>query len=483
MLDKIKAGWLLIALVLAIGTSMLVSVPMAGQAADASAHQSLIRIPANGGQPVSRRITVGLNKSIVVELPRDVRDILVSDPKKLDAVVNTSRRAYLIGMEVGQANAFFFDQNGEQIVTLEVQVERDLNGISAMLHRLMPGAQIKLEAVNDNIVISGSVQNPTDATRATSLVSKMVDDKEKVLNMLAVQAKEQILLKVQVVEMERTIIKQLGIDLNNFAGNASAFFTTGNFTFAKFQHLLFPFNGKDIVSQTRTGVGFQSGSSEVAAIIRALEQNNLIRTLAEPNLTAISGETANFLAGGEFPIPIAQDDNRISVEFKPFGIGLSFTPVVMSEGRISMKVSTEVSELTNEGAINLGNLTIPGLKVRRANTTVELPSGGALVIAGLISEESKQAMTGTPGAKNIPVLGALFRSRDFIKSETELVIIVTPFTVNPVAQGDVVRPDKGFALATDVGATLMGHLNRVYGDKRAKDPACCYQGDYGFVID
>ncbi len=484
MLEKTKAGWVLIALVLAICASAADSTSLVGQArADSSSHQSILRVPASAGHAVTRRVTIGLNKSMVVELPRDVRDILVSDPKKLDAVVNTSRRAYLIGMEVGQANAFFFDKDGAQILTLEVHVERDLNGVTAMLHRLMPGSQIKLEGVNDNIIITGSVRNPGDATRATDLVSRMVGEKEKVLNMLAVQAKEQVLLKVQVVEMERTIIKQLGIDMSNLAGNAGAFFTTGNFTFAKFQNLLFPFNGKDLVSSSLNTFAHSTGQSQVAAVVRALEQNNLIRTLAEPTLTAISGETANFLAGGEFPIPIAQDDNRISVEFKPFGVGLSFTPVVMSEGRISMKVSTEVSELTNEGAINLANLTIPGLKVRRANTTVELPSGGALVIAGLISDETKQAITGTPGAKSIPILGALFRSRDFIKSETELVIIVTPYTINPVAREKLVRPDKGFAWASERGSTLMGQLNRIYGNRRRTEPGCCYQGDYGFVID
>jgi pilus assembly protein CpaC len=238
------------------------------------------------------------------------------------------------------------------------------------------------------------------------------------------------------------------------------------------------------VSGTATkSVGWTSPNNRANAIIRALEQDGLIRTLAEPTLTAISGETANFLAGGEFPIPISQDDSKISVEFKPFGVGLSFTPVVMSEGRISMKVSTEVSELTNEGAIILDTLSIPGLKVRRANTTIELPSGGSLVIAGLLSDDTKQAMNGYPGLKNLPVLGNLFRSRDFIKKETELVIIVTPYTVNPVARNKLARPDEGFASSTDLRANLLGRLNKVYGNKPARAPKCCYQGDVGFIIE
>jgi pilus assembly protein CpaC len=465
----------------------LVAVPVVVQSPQTAqaepGHRSYLKVPAAIGRHLTRDVTVGLSKSLVVELPRDVRDVLVSDPKKLDAVVNSSRRVYLIGVEVGQANVFFFDSNGDQMLTLEVRVERDLAAVTRMLHKLLPGANIKLESVNDNIILTGSVQNPSDASRAADLVSRMVEEREKVLNMLAVGAKEQVLLKVTVVEMERTIIKQLGVDLSNFSGTAGAFFTSGNFTFAKFQNLAFPFNDKDTVSRSFSTFAHQTGSSETAAVLRALEQNGLVRTLAEPTLTAISGETANFLAGGEFPIPVSQDNDRVSVEFKPFGVGLSFTPMVMSEGRISMKVSTEVSELTNDGSVTLGVISIPGLKVRRANTTIELPSGGSLVIAGLISEESKQAMTGQPGVKNLPILGALFRSRDFIKSETELVVIATPYIINPVARQELARPDGGFALPSDTRGYLLGQINRIYGDRPEQLPVGRYEGDYGFIIE
>ena len=215
--------------------------------------------------------------------------------------------------------------------------------------------------------------------------------------MLGVDAKEQVFLKVTVAEMERNIIKQLGVDITEAIGTGAAFLTTGNLTLNKLTDLNFPFNDKDVVSTSVGSALWQTPNNQIRATVRALEQDGVIKTLAEPTLTAISGETASFLAGGEFPIPIAQDNNRVSVEFKPFGVGLAFTPIVMSEGRISMKVSTEVSEITNEAAITLSFVTIPGLKVRRAETTVELPSGGSLVIAGLISEETKQAMTGIAG--------------------------------------------------------------------------------------
>ncbi|MGD9866441.1 MAG: type II and III secretion system protein family protein [Hyphomicrobiales bacterium] len=460
-----------------------------------SDHQSLLRI--GEGHGVARRnVTVGLSKSMIVELPRDVRDVMVSDPKKLDAVVSTSRRVYLIGMEVGQANAFFFDSQGNQLLTLEVKIERDLSGISDMLRKLIPDSNIRLEAVNDNVILTGTVANPSDASRASDLAARLVGDKEKVLNMIASTAQEQVYLKVTVAEMERNTIKALGVQWDgNFSvgtgvlgfGSAPGFPLNTTLAAQQLMNIINPDgtanpNFNTTVGQNGIGAVMRGNGGTAVVNLKLLEQNGLSRTLAEPTLTAISGETANFLAGGEFPIPVAQDGDRISIEFKPFGVGLAFTPMVLSEGRISMKVSTEVSELSNEGAITLQQITIPALKVRRANTTIELPSGGSLVMAGLISDETRQAIQGQPGLKNLPVLGSLFRSRDFIKSETELVVIVTPYTVKPVARQELARPDKGFMPAGDVKATLMGHLNRIYGGRPDELPVGRYEGDYGFII-
>ncbi len=443
-----------------------------------SGSQSVLRLPANIALPASRTVTIGLNKSMIVELPRDVRDVLVSDPKKLDAVVHTGRRAYLIGVAVGQANVFFFAKDGQQMLTLEVRIERDLSAVSKMLHRLLPGSNIKLEAVNDNVVLTGSVRNASDASRAADIAGRLVDDEDnkKIVNMLNVESKEQVLLKVTVAELQRNVIKQLGVDLDVLLNG-------GSVNFAKLSTLRFPFTDGIQQSVAQSGLSWTSGANRAQAVIQALEQNNVLRTLAEPTLTAISGETASFLAGGEFPVPVSQDGDRISVEFKPFGIGLSFTPVVMSEGRISLAVSTEVSELTNEGAVTLAAITIPALKVRRANTTVELPSGGSIAIAGLISDETKQAMTGYPGLKNLPVLGALFRSRDFEKSETELVVLVTPYVVDPTSRSKLSRPDDGFAPASDAKTNLLGHMNRIYGRRPEDMPSGTYKGEYGFIIE
>jgi len=495
-------------------------------------HRSLLRLGANAGP---RSIKLGLNKSMIVELPREVREVMVSNPKQIDAVMQSATRAYLIGKEAGEANILFTDKDGNQVATLEVTIERDLSALQNLLARLIPGSRVKVETIGENVVLTGSVPTPLDATRASEIVNSYLGEGDsggsntaaagaaavtinnssssggsgsssggapsRVINMITVEGREQVLLKVSVVEMQRNIIKQFGVDL-------AALVNSGNFAFAALSSLPFPINGAlgaaapfltnsafDAASaangfpggaantNSTLGVGWQDGSSRVQSVLRALEEDGLIHTLAEPNLTAISGETANFLAGGEFPIPIAQQLGTISVEFKKFGIGLAFTPVVMSEGLISLKISTEVSELTNQGAVVLQSISIPALKVRRAETVVELPSGGSLVIAGLLSDQSKQAISGYPGLKSLPILGTLFRSRDFLKNETELVVIVTPYITKPVARQQLASPDDGFGWASDVHADLLGQMNRIYGRDPERAPVGKFTGDVGFIVE
>ena len=228
--------------------------------------------------------------------------------------------------------------------------------------------------------------------------------------------------------------------------------------------------------------GWRAGGNQIDHAIRALERDGLIRTLAEPNLTAVSGEPAKFLAGGEYPVPTVDTVGGLSVTYKEFGVGLAFTPVVLSEGRISLKIETEVSELTLDGAVTLSGISIPALKKRQAKSTVELPSGGTLVLAGLISDDTRQNIDGLPGAKDIPILGTLFRSHDYIKSETELVVIVTPYLVKPVARSQIASPTDGLAADTDLKANFLGNLNRIYGRSEAM-PAGDLKGDYGFIVE
>ena len=505
-------------------------------------HSSYLRV-GETGNGTGRQITLGLNKSMIIELPREVREVMVSNPDKMDAVLQTSTRAYLIGKAAGEANVIFVDKDGRQVVTLEITVERDLSALSGLLNRLIRGANIHVETVSGSVILTGTVQNAIDATRAGEIATQVIGVDPnvpptttsssssavslaggvgssnqststptaagQVINMLTVEGREQVLLKVSVVEMERNIIKQFGVDLG-------ALVNSGSFAFAALSRLPFPIDslgggliapflpnitdntGEAIgaplgdgpnspagVSRGVAGGGVQwlSGQNRVQTILRALEQDGLLHTLAEPNLTAISGETANFLAGGEFPIPVAQQLGTISVEFKKFGIGLAFTPVVMSEGRISLKVSTEVSELSNQGAVVLSNITIPALKVRRAETMVELPSGGSLVMAGLLSDQSKQALSGYPGLKSLPVLGTLFRSRDYLKNETELVVLVTPYVVKPVSRQELAQPDDGFGWASDVNTDLLGQMNRVYGRHPERAPVGRFDGDVGFIVE
>jgi pilus assembly protein CpaC len=297
------------------------------------------------------------------------------------------------------------------------------------------------------------------------------------------------MLRVTVAEVQRDVLKQLGINISGQLAAGNAIFGTAAANFNV--NNPFSVNGGP-QSNTSLPLQWSSKGNSVTATIQAMEQAGVVRTLAEPNLTAISGESANFLAGGEFPvlgIPTCDTSVRPpactrSVEYKKFGVSLGFTPVVLSEGRISLKILTEVSELSNAGAVTIpGGGTIPALRVRRAETTVEVPSGGALAMAGLIQEQTKQAINGLPGLQQVPVLGALFRSRDYINNQTELVVMVTPYIVKPVAQKQLSRPDDGYADTSDPEGIFLGKLNRVYGQPGKGDPRRRYHGAYGFIMD
>ena len=300
--------------------------------------------------------------------------------------------------------------------------------------------------------------------------------------MLAVRGKEQVHLKVVIAEVQRSIIKQLGVDL-------AAVINSGNAAFNVITENPFSVLQQTLSSTVASG-GYRWGASWAAASVRAMEQNNLMKLLAEPTLTASSGESASFLVGGEFPVPVGRTDNQITIEFKKFGIGLDFTPVVMSGGRISMRIKTEVSEIANDESFQLrgggdsgATLTIPGLRVRRAETTVELPSGGSLVIAGLIKEDVRQALNGIPGLMKLPILGALFKSRDYQKQQTELVVFVTPYLVKPIANKDVRRPDKYLEPASDAATVFLNRLNRMYRMTKHTKGTGRYHGRVGFIYE
>jgi pilus assembly protein CpaC len=447
---------------------------------------------------VVRAIKVGLNKSVVIDLPRDARDILVSNPVIADAVIRTPRRIYVTGVAVGQSNVIIFDRAGQQILLLDLEVERDNLTLTRMLNRLLPDSAIDVEVVSDNIVLTGSVRNAADARKAEDIAGVFANAGalggraqnevvSSVINMLSIEGEDQVHLKVTVAEVQRSVAKQLGIQMNgaiNIGPIAATFNSDPPFGVAG-QPLS---NSYGLAGAGDLLAGLTNTNNGIAATISALEQTGMIKTLAEPTLTAISGESASFLAGGEFPVPVGRDadTNSVTIAFKPFGVALSFTPVVLSEGRISLRVKTEVSELTTEGSITLSDTTIPGLKVRRAESTLELPSGGSMVLGGLIQDSVRQSVAALPGLGSLPILGTLFRSRDFQRSETELVIIVTPYLVSPVARSALATPDQGFQPASDAQAMFLGNINRVYGgpsDKAAAYAMPTHGGGYGFIFE
>ena len=451
----------------------------------------IIQVTTGHGQPVNQHMTLGLNKAAVVELDADAKDVLVSSPDIVDAVVKTPRRIFLLGTKTGQSNAFFFDQAGHQMLSLDIRVEKDVSDLATMMKVSLPNSAIKVSAMNDNVILAGTVSSALRSTRAADLAASFTGDPKKVVNMLRVAGGEQVMLKVRISEMQRQIAKQFGINLSGVAivgGSTPLSLATDN-QFGLLGQALDNLSGGQVGNVCATpALSLAGGCNNAEGTFKALETVGLLHTLAEPNLVAVSGETAKFLAGGEFPVPAGRDQQgNVSIEFKQFGVGLSFTPVVLSGGRISLQLSTEVSELTNTnsftlaggtlvtstGTVSTPGLTIPALDVRRAETTIELPSGGTFAIAGLMQHTTKQQIDAFPGVKDLPVLGALFRSRDFQNNETELVVMVTAYLVNPITETALASPGDGFITPSDPETIFLGRLNTIYhkgGDDKPLTP-------------
>ncbi|HTW33628.1 MAG TPA: type II and III secretion system protein family protein [Rhizomicrobium sp.] len=460
-----------------------------------------ITVASRSGQ--TERITLALGKAAVVKLDTDARDVLVSDPAVVDAVVRTPRRIFLLAQKIGQTNAFFFDGAGHQVLSVDIRVERDTTDLMNAIHADFPDSNVRVTALSDNLVLTGTVANAQDAARVQDLAAQFIRDPgkaidpTKIVNMLKIGGHEQVLLKVRVAEMERQIAKQFGINLSAMAtaGGVPIIAATSN-PYGLMGQALSSASGVQIGNVGTPGA---PGPNNMQGVLNALEQTGLLHTLAEPNLTAVSGETAKFLAGGEFPVPAGRDqEGNISIIFKDFGVGLSFTPVVLSDKRISLQLSTEVSELTNTGAFTLAggsyvsstgqilqvqSQTIPALEVRRAESTVELPSGGSFAIAGLLQHTTKQVLDAFPGLKDMPVLGALFRSRDFENDETELVIIVSAYLVEPTTARKLASPTDGFVAPSDAGTIAFGRLNRSISTNDPNGLKQAGDSKVGFIVE
>ncbi len=577
MTTKLAIGGLMLAV------AALASAPLSAQTnfkSRASLDDGVYQVSPRGPFPRAEKAQVQRGKSLMVQFPFRLRDVMVSDPQRLDAVVQSSNRVFLLGKRKGQANIFFFNEQGDHVLTLDVEIgagqdllsndeaqERSLQALDRLLDKLIPGSNVLSKRVGNSIILTGRVSSPIQSKRAATIAREyaraLVSQSEYeafstrqptgvqvpgqggeagaspatlvggstegdaegrgrqgappkedklIINLLTIDAEEQVMLQVVVAEVQRSIMKQFGINLGasinsgNFSTNlltenalpltAAAglgqlpvpALGTGSGTGCLAGGVLCSYNpgptGTTAYGNSGLNGGFGSSTARMNYAMRMLERDGLIRTLAEPNLTAVSGETAKFLAGGEYPIPVVDASGQQSVTYKEYGVGVAFTPVVLSEGRISLKIETEVSELTDVGGVTLSSISIPALKKRQAKSTVELPSGGTLALAGLLSEDTRKNIDGFPGLKDLPVLGTLFRSNDFIKSETELVILVTPYMVKPVARQKLAKPDDGFAAASDLKFNFLGHLNRVYG-KDIPQPAQVglKDGGVGFIID
>ncbi|WP_018631745.1 type II and III secretion system protein family protein [Neomegalonema perideroedes] len=448
---------------------------------------SLIEIGGEGA--ASQGGVVHVSKTALLKLPAPAREVVVADPGIASATLRTNRQILLYGLKVGQTNIFVFDDEGAQILNLELRVEADLRTLEASLRANFPGSNLRLESMLGQVILRGQASSLREAQEIRRFVRQGVaavnaaggvqisSDDVELIDRMAVAGENQVTLKVRVAEMRREVVKQFGVNLGGSGGIGGP---------AQSITLENPFNVNSLV-----GGGLAASLSATVAdftlssLVRAFERHGVARLLAEPNLTAVSGESASFFAGGEFPYPVSLDERgNVGYDYRKFGVALDFTPVVLDNGRISLKIATEVSELTNEGALIVGSVTIPGMAIRRANTVIEAPSGGAIAIAGLIQQRDAGDHAGLPGIKSLPIIGRLFSSSDFKRSETELVILVTPYLVRPNAPEAFALPTDGYAPPSDADLYLLGRVQATYG-AGPYDPAAAraaLRAPLGFIM-
>lgn len=420
------------------------------------AHADKTNIGMIGAVERSSNVDVMLGKAEMVNIGGDIADVLVADPSIVDVMAVKSNRLYVVGSALGDTNIMALDANGDIIKKINIHVQMDTDRLSAMVKELYPNENVNIKAIIDQVVLTGSVSNPAVANKITSLVGHYAGEVQGlaesehdnvIVNMLGVRGEQQVMLRVKIVEASRSALKDLGVELDA-VGGAIGDLGVGVATATAL--------GLTNPTQLAAGqVTYDSGDlGNITSLVRALEQKGILNTLAEPNLTSISGEQAGFLAGGEFPIPTQLDDNgNLVYEFRPFGVSLNFLPTVMSEERISLQLTTEVSNATFDQNLQLQGISVPTFNVRRAETTVELPSGGTLMIAGLIQSESISGLSQLPGVGDIPVVGDLIKSDTFTRNESEVVVMITPYLVKPFAQNRSAQAPSSLPVVTQPALT------------------------------
>jgi pilus assembly protein CpaC len=426
----------------------------------------------------SDQFELPLNKTRAIELDRAVRDVIIGNPDVADVVVRAPGQVYLIGRSIGETNVFLVDASGNLVRKLDVVVQPDGSAVEAAIRQLLPREHITVKGVGNSVVLSGTASSDGAAAQAHQIARRFVPEDNNIVNMITIGSEQQVLIKVKVAEIQKSVLKELG------ASNILDPQTLGPIT------LDLATAATGLSASTFAGV-LGIGTSDSDTTFQLLETHGLLRTLAEPNLLAISGEPASLLAGGEYPVvAVSSDDGSptVSVEYKPFGVSLAFLPVVIAPGRIWLKVSTEVSALSAQNSVVIpfgdDSFQILGLATRRANTTIELPSGGGIMIAGLLQNDIQSSVNGVPGLMDLPILGSLFRSTSFQRNETELVILVNVMLAKPVDPDMLASPTDGFAPSHDLDRYFLGNLQSLYVKRppAGSQPSEGPKGPIGYII-
>ncbi len=478
--------------------ALLSSTSLAPSPATAQSRSVAVSPDQASAPAIGRRINMGVGKSLIADLPRDASEIFVGDPKIANAIVRSARKIYIIGVAAGQTSIYAMDAQGRQIASFDISIGRDVGELDRILKAAMPGNGIVTRTINDTIILTGFVETAADAQMAVDIAKGFVGSTDagaaggggagpssngRVINSLTIRGRDQVTLKVTIAEVRRSILKQLGVTGAIARGN------WGSVSVAN----AFPINSP-ISQNTFANAGNYAGLAANPALaglgaqIQAYESNGVARVLAEPSVTAVSGESAKFTVGGQIPIPSYSGCSSgtlcsPSAAFKTYGVTLNFTPVVLAEGRILLRLATEVAEIDPTISVNIGGSNVPGFRTRQNETSMELPSGGSMVSAGLIETLSQSAINGLPGLMNLPILGTLFRSRDYQRQETELLIVVTPYIVKSTRPADIALPTDGFADPSDPQATLLGRVNRIYSTTSNPQIIDGFKGRVGFITD
>ncbi len=473
-------------------SAAMIAAPMALVPVTGALHAQSVTSPA-------RNVTLSIGRGELITVPGRMADVFVADDKVADVQVKSANQLYVFAKAGGETTIYASNARGDVVWSANVRVGNNLDSIDQMLHLAMPEARVNVSTMNNTVLLTGTVAAPEDAAEAERLVKAFVGDKTNVISRLKMATPLQVSLHVKFAEVSRSLVRTIGINLTTIDGSGGIKFGVGQgraigSTFTTDPRLPFGVGTSatsgyipdptgataSLVATAGSSVTAAASGTTIAGMGKLLgldllgaldagETIGLVTTLSEPNLTAISGETAEFLAGGEYPIPVSQGLGTTSIEYKKYGVSLAYTPTVLANGRISIRVRPEVSELSSTGALKLDSIEIPALTVRRAETTVELGSGQSFMIAGLLSNSAQNALTKMPGAGDIPILGSLFRSTSYKKGETELVIIVTPYLVNPVNASDIRLPTDGFQSPNDI-QRLLGNMEHdgVSGGDRPK---------------